>query len=105
MPRELRMNCASASEIHRIKAYFERFWCSGRVVGKPEVIQKRGSGKIWRQRAKVTWTHSPLIAEAETSSQDFRHRIGQRLKSSRSRYVPVSRNFAVFCVFGVSRNQ
>ena len=27
------------------------------------------------------------------------------LKSPRSRYVPVRRNFAVFCAFGVSKNQ
>src|SRR6267143_3063904 len=76
----------------------------------PELVAQnfrnpQGSGKIWRQRSKVTWTHSPLIAEVGSTSQDFRHRIGQRLKSSRSRYVPVSRNFAVFCVFDVSRNQ
>src|SRR6267143_5191530 len=49
----------------------------------PELVAQnfrnpQGSGKIWRQRAKVTWTHSPLIAEVGTTSQDFRHRIGQR---------------------------
>jgi hypothetical protein len=27
------------------------------------------------------------------------------MEISRSRYVPVRRNFAVFCVFGVSKNQ
>ena len=30
---------------------------------------------------------------------------GQRAKNPRSRYVPVRRNFAVFCAFGVSKNQ
>src|SRR6267143_2221233 len=76
-----------------------------RSVCRRAALFKRGSGKIWRQRAKVTSTHNTLIAEVGTSSQDFRHKIGQRVKSSRSRYVPVRRNFAVFCVFGVSKNQ
>jgi hypothetical protein len=31
--------------------------------------------------------------------------IGRELKIPRSRYVPVRGNFAVFCVFGVSKNQ
>jgi hypothetical protein len=31
--------------------------------------------------------------------------LASRLKSSRSRYVPVGRDFVVFCVFGVSKNQ
>jgi hypothetical protein len=28
-----------------------------------------------------------------------------KTKTSRSRYVPVRRNFVVYCVFGVSKNQ
>ena len=40
-----------------------------------------------------------------SSSQNLHHRIGKRSKNPRSRYVPVRRNFAVFCVFGVSKNQ
>jgi hypothetical protein len=36
-----------------------------------------------------------------TLSSEFRW----RMKNPRSRYVPVRRNFAVFCVFGVSKNQ
>jgi len=33
------------------------------------------------------------------------HATLNKLEISRSRYVPVGRNFAVFCVFGVSENQ
>ena len=32
------MNFGSASEIHRVKPYIERFWASGRIVGHSEVI-------------------------------------------------------------------
>jgi len=38
-------------------------------------------------------------------SRKTSQKLAEELKILRSRYVPVKRNLAVFCVFGVSKNQ
>ena len=63
------MNSASASEIHRAKAYIERFWASGRMVGNPESDRLPVAGSIseWRHPLTIAGKPEPQLPAAVIS--------------------------------------
>ena len=75
-----------------------------RVIGEPfsgsSCGPETGSGKLGGNGPTSIGRMTQLLEKG-----DLDHEIGQQAKSSRSRYVPVGRNFVVSCVFGGSKNQ